>query len=119
MAWGPQATGGVDRPRHPQQSPFYRLVERFVPKLEAVYEKRYQQRYDFCRPTAPPAAGRTPCPERWAPSRLDLRRPSLPDPIGALPISGRGRCRPPLPADRERRAAADLSRPDSGRFSLD
>jgi len=32
------------RPRHPQESPFYRLVERFYPEFEAVYEERYQER---------------------------------------------------------------------------
>ena len=31
MPGGPKETGGVYRPRHPQQSPFYRLVERFFP----------------------------------------------------------------------------------------
>jgi hypothetical protein len=33
--------GGVYRPRHPQQTPFYQLVERFYPEFEAVYEERY------------------------------------------------------------------------------
>jgi hypothetical protein len=38
------------RPRHPQQSPFYRWVERFFPEFEAVYAERYQERYGFWRP---------------------------------------------------------------------
>jgi hypothetical protein len=37
-------------PRHPQQSPFYRLVERFYPEFEAVYQERYQERYSSWRP---------------------------------------------------------------------
>jgi hypothetical protein len=60
MACGSKETGGVylpaprlrlaGRPRHPQQSPFYQLVERFFRQFEAVYEERYQQRYCFWRP---------------------------------------------------------------------
>ena len=42
--------GGVYRPRHPQQTPFYQLVERFFPQFEAVYEERYQERDGFWRP---------------------------------------------------------------------
>ena len=43
MACGSKEAGGVYRPRHPQQTPFYQLVERFFPLFEAVYEERYQQ----------------------------------------------------------------------------
>jgi len=50
MFCGAKEAGGVYRPRHPQQSPFYRLVERFFPEFEAVYEERYQERYGFWRP---------------------------------------------------------------------
>ena len=42
--------GGVYRPRHPQQTPSYQLVERFYAEFEAVYEERYQERYGFWRP---------------------------------------------------------------------
>ena len=49
MACGPKEAG-VYRPRHPQQSPFYQLVERFFPQFQAAYEKRYQERYGFWRP---------------------------------------------------------------------
>jgi hypothetical protein len=45
-----QEAGGVYRPRHPQESPFDRLVERFYPEFEAVYEERYQERYGFPGP---------------------------------------------------------------------
>ena len=41
--------GAVYRSRQPQESPFYRLVERFFPEFEAVYEERYQERYGFWR----------------------------------------------------------------------
>jgi len=41
MPCGPKEAGGVYRPRHPRESPFYRLVERFFPQFEAVYEERY------------------------------------------------------------------------------
>jgi hypothetical protein len=50
MSCGAKEAGGVYRPRHPQQSPFYKLVERFYPEFEAVYEERYQERYGFWRP---------------------------------------------------------------------
>lgn len=50
MPCGAKEAGGVDRPRHPQESPFYRLVECFYPEFEAVYEERYQERYGFWRP---------------------------------------------------------------------
>jgi len=50
MFCGAKEAGGVYRPRHPQQSPFYRLVERFYVEFEAVYEERYQKRYGFWRP---------------------------------------------------------------------
>ena len=50
MACGSKEAGGVYRPRHPQQTPFYQLVERFFPQFEAVYEERYQERYGFWRP---------------------------------------------------------------------
>ena len=43
MPCGAKETGGVYRPRCPQQSPFYRLVERFFAQSEAVCEERYQQ----------------------------------------------------------------------------
>lgn len=33
MACGSKEAGGVYRPRHPQGSPFYKLVERFYPQL--------------------------------------------------------------------------------------
>ncbi len=35
---------GFYRPRQPQQTPFYQLVERFYPAFERVYEERYQER---------------------------------------------------------------------------
>jgi hypothetical protein len=38
------------RPRDPQESSSYRLLERFHPEFEAVYEERYQGRYGFWRP---------------------------------------------------------------------
>ena len=47
--WAKEADG-VYRPRRPQESPFYKLVERFYPEFEAVYEERYQERYGFWRP---------------------------------------------------------------------
>ena len=50
MFCGAKEAGGVYRPRHQQQSPFYQLVERFYPEFEAVYEERYQERYGFWRP---------------------------------------------------------------------
>jgi len=50
MFCGAKEAGGVYRPRHPQESPFYQLVERFYPEFEAVYEERYQERYGFWRP---------------------------------------------------------------------
>ena len=50
MPCGAKEAGGVYRPRHPQESPFYKLVERFYPQFEAVYEERYQERYGFWRP---------------------------------------------------------------------
>ena len=40
---------GFYRPRQPQQTPFYQLVERFYPEFKAVYEERYQERYGFWR----------------------------------------------------------------------
>jgi hypothetical protein len=43
MACGSKEAGGAYRPRHPQQTPFYQLVERFYPQFEAVYEERYSQ----------------------------------------------------------------------------
>ena len=49
MACVAEETGGVYRPRHPEQSPFYRLVQRFYPQFEAVYEERYQA-HGFWRP---------------------------------------------------------------------
>ena len=33
MPCGVKETGGVYRPRNPQQTPFYRLVERFYPEF--------------------------------------------------------------------------------------
>ncbi len=50
MPCGAKEAGSVYRPRHPQESPFYKLVERFYPQFEAVYEERYQERYGFWRP---------------------------------------------------------------------
>jgi hypothetical protein len=50
MACGSKEAGGIYRPRHPQQSPFYRWVERFFPEFEAIYAERYQERYGFWRP---------------------------------------------------------------------
>jgi len=41
MACGSKEAGGVYRPRHPHESPFYRLVERFFAQFEAVYEERH------------------------------------------------------------------------------
>ncbi|MBM3883030.1 MAG: hypothetical protein FJ387_25490 [Verrucomicrobia bacterium] len=38
MPCGAKEAGGVYRPRHPQQSPFYQLVERFYPEFEALDE---------------------------------------------------------------------------------
>jgi len=49
MPCGAKEAGGVYRPRHPQL-PFFKLVERFFPQFEAVYEERYQERYGFWRP---------------------------------------------------------------------
>jgi len=49
MACGSKEAGGVYRPRQPQQSSFYQLVERFYPELEKVYSERYQERYGFWR----------------------------------------------------------------------
>ena len=45
---------GFYRPRQPQETPFYKLVERFYPEFERVYEERYQERTGFWRPTCPP-----------------------------------------------------------------
>ncbi len=42
--------GAIYRPRQPQQTPFYQLVERFYPEFEALYPERYQERYGFWRP---------------------------------------------------------------------
>ena len=50
MPCGAKEAGAVYRSRHPQESPFYKLVERFYPQFEAVYEERYQARYGFWRP---------------------------------------------------------------------
>lgn len=50
MPCGAKEAVGVYRPRHPPQSPFYRLIERFYPEFEAVYQERYQERYGFWRP---------------------------------------------------------------------
>ena len=50
MVCGPKEAGGAYRPRQPQQSPFYQLVERFFAQFESVYEERYQERYGFWRP---------------------------------------------------------------------
>ncbi len=47
MVQGPEEEGRFYRPRQPQLSPFYQLVERFYPQFEAVYEERYQERYGF------------------------------------------------------------------------
>lgn len=41
---------GFYRPRQPQETPFYKLVARFYPKFERVYEERYRERYGFWRP---------------------------------------------------------------------
>jgi len=49
MPCGAKEAGGVYRPRHPQQSPLYQLVERFYPEFEALDEERYQDRYGFWR----------------------------------------------------------------------
>ncbi len=45
---------GFYRPRQPQETPFYKLVKRFYPKFERVYEERYRERTGFWRPTCPP-----------------------------------------------------------------
>ena len=50
MVCGSKEAGGVYRPRQPQQSPFYQLVERLFAQFEAVYEERYQERYGVGRP---------------------------------------------------------------------
>jgi len=55
MPCGVKEAGGVYRPRHPQESPFYRLVKRFYLEFEAVYEERYQERYGYWRATRPVA----------------------------------------------------------------
>ena len=48
MACGSKEAGGVYHPRRPQESPFYRLVERFYPEFEAVFRKRARLRFsDF------------------------------------------------------------------------
>ena len=43
MACGSKEAGGVYRPRHPQQTPFYQLVERFFPVLPE--RLRYDRRF--------------------------------------------------------------------------
>ena len=40
---------GFYRPRQPQETPFYQLVERFYPTFKRVYEERYRERYGFWR----------------------------------------------------------------------
>ena len=50
MLCGRKEACGVYRPRRPQESPFYRLVERFYPEFKRVYPERYQERYGFWRP---------------------------------------------------------------------
>ena len=57
MACGSKEAGGVYRPRHPQQTPFYKLVERFFPQFEAVYEERHQERYGFFSCRSPAGSG--------------------------------------------------------------
>jgi hypothetical protein len=58
VACGSKETGGVYRSRRPQESPFYKLVERFFPQFEAVYQERYQERYGFWRPIIATAVAR-------------------------------------------------------------
>lgn len=50
MPCGAKEAGGVYRPCRPQDSPFYRLVERFYPEFEPVYEEHCQERYGLWRP---------------------------------------------------------------------
>ena len=54
MVCGPKEHDGFYRPRQPQQSAFYQLVERFYPEFKRVYSERYQERYGFWRSTCPP-----------------------------------------------------------------
>ena len=58
MRCGAKEAGVVYRPRHPQQTPFYQLVERFYPQFEAVYAERYQERYGFWRPIIATVVGK-------------------------------------------------------------
>ena len=44
MPCGAKEVGSVCRPRHAQESPFCKPVERFYPKFEAVYEERFEER---------------------------------------------------------------------------
>ena len=46
----PHQPDSVYRPRQPNKTAFYQLVEKFYPQFEAVYEQRYQERYGFWRP---------------------------------------------------------------------
>ncbi len=38
------------RPRKPQDSPLYQLVEQYFDEFKRVYPERYQQKYGFWRP---------------------------------------------------------------------
>ena len=58
MSYGLQEGGGVYRPRHPQESPFYQLVERYYPQFEALYPERYPERYGFWRPVLGTVVGK-------------------------------------------------------------
>ena len=44
MPCGVEETGGVYRPRNPQQTPFYRLVERFYPEFSREEDHRRLKR---------------------------------------------------------------------------
>jgi ribosomal protein S27E len=38
------------RPRRPRQSPLYRVIERYLPEFERIYNDRYERRYGTWRP---------------------------------------------------------------------
>jgi hypothetical protein len=40
----------VYRPREPRASPLYRLIERYYPEFERVYDERYERRFGRWRP---------------------------------------------------------------------
>jgi hypothetical protein len=79
MFCGAKEAGSVYRPRHAQESPFYRLVERFHPEFEAVYKERYHERHGFRRPVIG-----TVVPRVCRPQARVCSRPLPPVPRGAF-----------------------------------